>query len=53
MISISSLFDTWAATPIQPPIGTSNVDYQKIIDRNLKKNDGDISLLKKKEKRNE
>jgi hypothetical protein len=50
MIPISSLFDTWAATPIQPPIGSSNVDYQKIIDRNLKKSNGDIVLLKKKNK---
>lgn len=50
MISVSRLFDSWAATPIQPPIGSSNVDYQKIIDRNLKKGDGDISLIKRKKK---
>lgn len=50
MISVLYLFDSWAASPIQPPIGSSNVDYQKIIDRNLKKGDGNTTLIKRNKK---
>lgn len=50
MIAIHHLFDNWAATPIQPPVGPSDRNYQKIIDRNLKKGDDDTLLLKGKNK---
>jgi hypothetical protein len=45
-------FETWSATPIQPPVGAVSDDqYQKIIDKNLKSGNGDITLIKSPIKR--
>ena len=53
MISLKQYFETWSATPIQPPVGVVPGDgYQKIIDRNFKTGgNGTITLLKSPIKR--
>lgn len=38
MIPIAKLFkESWAATPVSPPVGKVRSGYQRIIDRTLKR----------------
>ena len=53
MITLKKYFETWSATPIQPPVGVVPGNrYQDIIDRNFKNGGNDtITLLKSPIKR--
>ena len=52
MITLKKYFETWSATPIQPPVGVVPGGYQHIIDRNFKTGGNNtITLLKSPIKR--